>query len=222
MADVLKLCGDVGLSGPRSCLPSGPEAGTLGGMSPVTQLLDAAAAGDPTAAAELLPLVYDELRKLAAQRLTQERPGLTLQATALVHEAYLRLVDAGAAQHWNSRGHFFAAAAEAMRRILVENARRKRGLKHGGAYRRVDLEEAPAYTPESADDFLSLNDALDRLAGEDPRKADLVKLRYFGGLSVQEAADALGISRATADRYWAYAKVWLYCAISGDDQQAAD
>jgi RNA polymerase sigma factor (TIGR02999 family) len=187
-------------------------------MSSVTQLLDAAAAGDPTAAAELLPLVYDELRKLATQRLTQERPGQTLQATALVHEAYLRLVDTDASRHWNSRGHFFAAAAEAMRRILVENARRKRGLKHGGGSRRVDLEEALPYTPEPADELLSLNDALDRLAAEDPKKAELVKLRYFGGLSVQEAADILGISRATADRYWAYAKVWLYCDLSGEDR----
>src|SRR5205085_10151717 len=141
--------------------------------------------------------------------------GQTLQATALVHEAYVRLVDGDRAQHWNSRGHFFAAAAEAMRRILVENARRKHSLKHGGVRRRVDLEETAAFAVEPAEELLCLNEALDKLAQEDPRKAELVKLRYFTGLSVQEAADVLGISRATADRDWAYAKVWLHCAISG-------
>src|SRR5262249_9091792 len=149
-------------------------------------------------------------------KLAHEGPGQTLQATALVHEAYLRLVDAERAQHWNSRGHFFAAAAEAMRRILVESARRKQSLKHGGACRRLDLDEAAACGEGPAEDLLALSEALDRLAAEDPRKAELVKLRYFAGLSVREAADALGISRATADRYWAYAKVWLYCAISGE------
>jgi RNA polymerase sigma factor (TIGR02999 family) len=185
-------------------------------MSEVTRILGAIERGEPHSAEQLLPLVYDELRRLAAGKLAQERPGQTLQATALVHEAYLRLVDVDRAQHWNSRGHFFAAAAEAMRRILVEDARRKRGLKHGGACRRVDLDEAASYAAESADELLALNDALDQLAAEDPKKADLVKLRYFSGLSVQEAADVLGISRATADRYWAYAKVWLYCAIAGE------
>src|SRR5262249_25757057 len=156
----------------------------------------------PHAAAQLLPLVYDELRQLAAARLAQERPGQTLQATALVHEAYLRLVDAEQAQQWNSRGHFFAAAAEAMRRILVEPARRKSSRKHGGGHQRGNLEEAASCAEEPADELLALNEALDRLAQEDPRKAELVKLRYFAGLSVQEAADVLGISRATADRWW--------------------
>ncbi len=187
-------------------------------MSEVTRILSAIEQGDPHAVDQLLPLVYDELRRLAAQKMAHEAPGQTLQATALVHEAYLRLVDVENAQHWNSRGHFFAAAAEAMRRILVENARRKRGVKHGGGCRRVALDEAVAYTPEPADELLALNEALDRLAVEDPQKAELVKLRYFTGMSVQEAAEVLGISRATADRYWAYAKVWLYCAISGDGE----
>jgi RNA polymerase sigma factor (TIGR02999 family) len=187
-------------------------------VSDVTHILSAIEQGDPTAAEQLLPLVYEELRKLAAQKLAQEKPGQTLQATALVHEAYLRLVDVEQARRWNSRGHFFAAAAEAMRRILVENARRKRGLKHGAGCVRVNLDEAIACTAEPADDLLALNDALEQLAQEDPRKARLVELRYFAGLSVQEAADVLGISRATADRYWAYARVWLYSAIAADRQ----
>jgi RNA polymerase sigma factor (TIGR02999 family) len=185
-------------------------------MNEMTRILSAIDQGDPHAAAQLLPLVYDELRQLAAQRLAHEAPGQTLQATALVHEAYLRLVDVEKDQQWKGRGHFFAAAAEAMRRILVENARRKRGPKHGGACQRLDLEEALSYVEGPADELLSLSEALDQLAREDPKKAELVKLRYFTGLSVQEAADVLGISRATADRYWAYAKVWLYCAISGE------
>ena len=187
-------------------------------MTEVTRILSAIEQGDPDAAEQLLPLVYNELRRLAAEKMLQERPGQTLQATALVHEAYLRLVEVENALHWNSRGHFFAAAAEAMRRILVENARRKRGKKHGGGCQRVNLEEAVTYAPEPAEELLSLNDALDKLSQEDPKKAELVKLRYFTGLSVQEAADVLGISRATADRYWAYAKVWLYCAISGEEK----
>ena len=191
-------------------------------MADVTRILDAIGHGDPHAAEQLLPLVYDELRKLAAERMARERPGQTLQATALVHEAYLRLVGAGEAPRWDSRRHFFAAAAEAMRRILVEAARRKHSLKRGGGRRRVDLDEAPAPAGGSADELLSLSDALDQLAAEDPVKAELVKLRYFAGLSVQEAADALGIGRATADRYWAYAKVWLYCRISGEGKSAAD
>ena len=189
-------------------------------MSQVTRILSAIDRGDPHAAEQLLPLVYDELRKLAAQKLAQEKPGQTLEATALVHEAYLRLVGAEPLATWNSRGHFFAAAAEAMRRILVENVRHKRGIKHGGGRQRVDLDEAVACAPEPADDLLALGDALDRLANEDPVKAELVKLRYFTGLSVQEAADVLGISRATADRYWAYAKVWLYRAVTGADEPA--
>jgi RNA polymerase sigma factor (TIGR02999 family) len=185
-------------------------------MSHVTQILNAIDRGDPHAAEQLLPLVYDELRKLAAQKLAQEKPGQTLQATALVHEAYLRLVDTEQVQQWNSRGHFFAAAAEAMRRILVDDARRKCTRKHGGGRKQVNLDAVPVLTTQPADDLLVLDDALRRLGQEDPLKAELVKLRYFAGFSVQQAADALGISRATADRYWAYAKVWLYQAVTGE------
>ncbi len=184
-------------------------------MNEVTRVLSAIQQGDPHAAEQLLPLVYEELRQLAAQKLAQEKPGQTLQATALVHEAYLRLVDREQAPHWNSRGHFFAAAAEAMRRILVERARHRRSRKHGGGHQRVNLEEALSLADEAAEDFLALDEALEKLAREDPIKAELVKLRYFTGLSVAAAAQALGISRATADRYWAYAKVWLYCALTG-------
>jgi RNA polymerase sigma factor (TIGR02999 family) len=187
-------------------------------MSEVTHILSAIERGDPHAAGQLLPLVYDELRKLAAQRLAREGPGQTLQATALVHEAYLRLVGSEKGQRWSGRGHFFAAAAEAMRRVLVERARHKGSRKHGGGSRRVDLGEAATCALGPADDILALNEALDRLAEEDPRKAELVKLRYFTGLSVQEAADVLGVSRATADRWWAYAKAWLYCALSGEER----
>jgi RNA polymerase sigma factor (TIGR02999 family) len=192
-------------------------------MSDVTQILMAIDNGDPRAAEQLLPLVYDELRRLAAQRLAQEKPGQTLQATALVHEAYLRLVPvrdespAGEKQ-WNSRGHFFAAAAEAMRRILVESARRKGSLKRGAHRQRVSLDQAMSVSEPPSDDLLALDEALDRLAQEDPIKADLVKLRYFAGLSVEQTAEALGISRATADRYWSYAKVWLYQAVTGGDE----
>jgi RNA polymerase sigma factor (TIGR02999 family) len=185
-------------------------------MSEVTQILSAIEHGDAKAAAELLPLVYDELRKLAAQRLAQENPGQTLQATALVHDAYLRLVDVDKAQSWNSRGHFFAAAAEAMRRILVENARHKQSVKRGGGYRRVNLEEAASLVAESGPDILDLEDALGRLAQEDPVKADVVKLRFFAGLTVEQTAETLGISRDTVCRHWAYAKVWLYCALTGE------
>ena len=185
-------------------------------MSDVTQILSQIESGDPKAAEQLLPLVYNELRKLAAARLAQEKPGQTLQATALVHEAYLRLVDVDKAQHWNSRGHFFVAAAEAMRRILVDNARRKHRPKHGGERKRVDqvdLEEATLLTDDRAHQLLTLEQALVKLAKEAPEKAELVTLRYFAGLSHQEAAKALGISRATADRYWAYAKVFLHCEL---------
>jgi RNA polymerase sigma factor (TIGR02999 family) len=189
-------------------------------MTEVTRILSAIEQGDPHAAEHLLPLVYDELRKLAAQKLAQERPGHTLEATALVHEAYLRLVDGKQAQQWNSRGHFFAAAAESMRRILVDDARRKQSLKRGGQQRRVRLEEAISLNEQPADDLLALDEALNRLAQEDPIKAELVKLRYFAGLSVEQTAEALGISRATADRYWAYAKVWLYHAVTGEDEPA--
>ena len=186
-------------------------------MSDVTRLLSAIDQGDPHAASQLLPLVYDELRRLAAAKLAQEKPGQTLQATALVHEAYLRLVDADAVKRWDSRGHFFAAAAEAMRRILVESARRRRSGKHGGKLRRIDVEQAQSQAGLPADDLLALDDALEQLAREDPVKAELVKLRCFAGLSHQEAAAALGISRATADRYWAYAKSWLYCKLYEPD-----
>jgi RNA polymerase sigma factor (TIGR02999 family) len=191
-------------------------------MNEVTRILSAVEQGDPHAAERLLPLVYEELRKLAAQKMAQETPGQTLQATALVHEAYLRLVDNDKAQHWNSRGHFFTAAAEAMRRILVESARRRQSAKHGGQRRRVDFEVAQSLAEPPADDLLALDDALGQLAQDDPLKAELVKLRCFAGLSHQEAAQALGISRATADRYWAYAKSWLYCKLyeSGDGEPA--
>lgn len=178
-------------------------------MTDVTRILSAIEQGDPRAAEQLLPLVYDELRKLAAQRLAHEKPGQTLQATALVHEAYVRLVADANAQPWNSRGHFFAAAAEAMRRILVEQARRKRRRKHGGGLRRVELDEALSLA-EPADDLLSLDEALSRLAVLDPLAAKLVALRYFTGLTMPEAADALGISLRSAERNWTYAKTWLH------------
>jgi RNA polymerase sigma factor (TIGR02999 family) len=183
-------------------------------MSDVTRILDAIGQGDPAAAEQLLPLVYDELRRLAAQKLAHEKPGQTLDATALVHEAYLRLVDAKQARHWNGRIHFFRAAAEAMRRILVDNARRKQSQKRGGAWSQVDLEMAAPVVADPSDDLVAVNEALERLAQHDPVKAELVKLRFFAGLSVEDAADLLGISRATADRYWRYAKTWLYCALT--------
>jgi RNA polymerase sigma factor (TIGR02999 family) len=186
-------------------------------MANVTQILAAIEQGDPHAADQLLPLVYDELRRLAAQKLAQEKPGQTLQATALVHEAYLRLVDVEKVQRWDSRGHFFAAAAEAMRRILVESARRHHSGKRGGRMQRLDFEEVQSLAEPPADDLLALDEALDLLAAEDPVKAELVKLRCFAGLSHQEAAEALGISRTTADRYWAYAKSWLYCKLYEPD-----
>jgi RNA polymerase sigma factor (TIGR02999 family) len=185
-------------------------------MSEVIRILSAIEQGDPHAAEQLLPLVYDELRKLAAQKLAQEKPGQTLQATALVHEAYLRLVDVKQAQHWDSRGHFFAAAAEAMRRILVESARRKRSGKHGGGLVRHDLDHVELAAPELGEELLSLDMALDRLAEKDPVKARLVKLRHFAGLTIEEAAQALGISTTTANRYWAYARAWLHQEIMGE------
>src|SRR5262245_1668641 len=187
-------------------------------MAEVTQILSQIEAGEPSAAAQLLPLIYDELRKLAAARLAQEKPGQTLQATALVHDAYIRLVDAERAPSWNSRGHFFAAAAEAMQRILVDNARRKRRPKHGGDRDREELTEFPM-TDERADQLVALEEALEKLNAESPEKANLVRLRYFAGLSHQDAANALGISRATADRYWAYAKVFLRCEMEDSDIQ---
>jgi RNA polymerase sigma factor (TIGR02999 family) len=182
-------------------------------MSDVTHLLFAIERGDPHAAEELLPLVYEELRKLAAQRLAHEKPGQTLQATALVHEAYVRLIGTHRAQHWNSRGHFFVAAAESMRRILIDLARRKQRLKHGGERQRVELDEMACLTGERASELLALHAALEQLEAEEPEKARLVKLRYFAGLSHAEAAQALGISRATADRHWAYARVFLRCQM---------
>lgn len=189
-------------------------------MSQVTQILTAIDAGDPQAATQLLPLVYDELRKLAGVKLAQEKPGQTLTATALVHEAYLRLVVPGGSRDFANRGHFFAAAAEAMRRILVEQARRRHTAKRGGALDRVDFDEAVVACDQPDDDLLALDEALDRLSQEDPIKAESVKLRYFAGLSVEQAAEAIGISRATADRYWAYAKVWLYAAVRGEKPSA--
>ncbi len=186
-------------------------------MNDVTRILSDIEHGDPRAAGELLPLVYDELRKLAAQRLAQEKPGQTLQATALVHDAYLRLVGPDDAQKWDGRGHFFAAAAEAMRRILVDNARRKRTAKHGGGHRRHDLEDVEIVAGAPAEDLLALDEALTRLAAGDPAKAELVKLRYFAGLSIEDAARALGISPATAKRHWAYARAWLFRAVDGAD-----
>jgi RNA polymerase sigma factor (TIGR02999 family) len=183
-------------------------------MSNITQILNAIEQGDPQGAEQLLPLVYDELRKLAAQKLAQEKPGQTLQATALVHDAYLRLVDTERIRHWNGRAHFYRAAAEAMRRILVDRARQKQSQKRGGAWRQIDLELANEVVEDPSDDIVAVNEALDLLAQHDPVKAELVKLRYFAGLSVEEAADLLAISRATADRYWRYAKTWLYCALT--------
>lgn len=185
-------------------------------MGDVTQILVAIEGGDTQAADRLLPLLYDELRRLASQKLINERPGQTLQATALVHEAYLRLVDVERAQHWKSRAHFFAAAAEAMRRILVDNARRKRSVKHGGNWARIEVEEFEAAGNSPTVNLLALDEALTKLAAEEPAKAELVKLRYFAGLSAEEAADVLGISRTTASRYWTYARAWLFAELSGD------
>ncbi len=184
-------------------------------MNEVTQILSDLAQGDAQAAEQLLPLVYDELRKLAAARMAGEAPGNTLNATALVHEAYLRLVGPTDEVRWENRGHFFAAAAEAMRRILVEAARRKRAEKHGGGLRRHDATEIEIAAPESNDDLVALDEALNRLAAADPQKAELVKLRYFAGLTIEQAAEALGISPATAKRHWTYSKAWLFQAISG-------
>ena len=184
-------------------------------MSEVTRILSAIEHGDPQAAEQLLPLVYNELRKLAAQKLSQEKPGQTLQATALVHEAYLRLVD-GKAQAWNSRGHFFAASAEAMRRILVEQARRKHRFKHGGGLERADLHDAQIACQAREEDLLAIDDALDQRASEDPQAARVVKLRYFAGMSVEQAAETLGLARSTAYAHWAYAKASLRILLALD------
>jgi RNA polymerase sigma factor (TIGR02999 family) len=188
-------------------------------MSEVTRILSAIEQGDPVASAQLLPLVYEELRTLAAQKLAQEKPGQTLQATALVHEAYLRLVDVEQAQHWNTRGHFFAAAAEAMRRILVENARRKSSRKRGGDRRRIDLDSLEVAAPQGRDDLLALDEALSRLADADPQAAELVQLRYFAGLTVPEAAAALGMAPRTANFLWAYARAFLLRCLGGRDTE---
>jgi RNA polymerase sigma factor (TIGR02999 family) len=186
-------------------------------MSEVTRILSAIEQGDSHAADQLLPLVYDELRKLAAQKLAQEKPGQTLEATALVHEAYLRLVDTDKELHWNSRGHFFAAAAEAMRRLLVENARRKGRQKRGGDWRRIDVQVPVPATAGPDTDLLAVNEALEQLAANHPEKAELVKLRYFAGMTLVEAAAVLGISTATADRNWRYARAWLARRLRQDD-----
>ena len=178
-------------------------------MSDVTQILSAIEQGDPSAAEQLLPLVYDELRKLAAQKMANEKPGQTLQATALVHEAYIRLVDVEKAQHWDSRRHFFAAAAEAMRRILVENARRKHRLKRGGEMRRKNLDDVEVECELPHDELLDLDEAIARLEQEDSEKACLIQLRFFAGLSHEEAAQVLGLSAVTAKRHWRYARAWL-------------
>ena len=178
-------------------------------MSDVTRILSQIEQGDPQATEKLLPLVYDELRKLATAKLSQEKPGQTLQATALVHEAFLRLVGAGQDQMWNSRGHFFGAAAEAMRRILVEQARRKRTQKAGGGCERVELNDIAAKSTEATLDILALDEALQKLQRQSTRQAELVKLRYFAGLSINQAAEALGVASSTANADWAYAKSWL-------------
>jgi RNA polymerase sigma factor (TIGR02999 family) len=182
-------------------------------MTDVTRILSAIEQGDPSAAEQLLPLVYDELRKLAAQKMAQEKPGQTLQATGLVHEAYIRLVDVDKAQHWDSRGHFFAAAAEAMRRILVENARRKLRIKRAGEQRRLDLDDADLLTNMPPDELVMLDDAIETLAAHDHLAAELVKLRYFVGLSVEDVAEALGVPRTTAYRHWTYARAWLISQV---------
>ena len=186
-------------------------------MSEVTHILSAIEQGDPHAAEQLLPLVYDELRRLAAQKLVQDKPGQTLQATALVHEAYLRLVGGSVAQRWDGRGHFFAAAAEAMRRILVERARSKRRVKRGGGARRQELQEHFLIAEDRLDELLAVHDALDQLERHDAQAAALVKLRFFAGFEHQEAAEMLGLSRRAADRLWLLARTWLYRALAEDE-----
>ena len=190
-------------------------------MSDVTRILSAIEQGDPQAAERLLPLVYEELRRLAAQKMAHEQPDQTLQATALVHEAYIRLVDSKKLQHWNSRGHFFAAAAEAMRRILVDNARRKKCLKRGAGVRPIPLDDVAVECEVPQDELLALDEALTRLAKEDPEKAKVVQLRFFAGLSHEEAAQVLGISAVTVKRHWRYARAWLHKELQpGDDSRS--
>jgi RNA polymerase sigma factor (TIGR02999 family) len=187
-------------------------------MSEVTRLLEGIRRGDAQAAEQLLPLVYDELRKLAAQRLKRERPGQTLEATALVHEAYLRLVDTEKVQQWSNRGHFFAAAAEAMRRILVESARRKRAEKRGGGLRRLNLDKMDALAAAPPEDLLAFDEALERLTQNDPKAAQLVKLHCLAGLTVEQAAEALDLSRSNAYRVWTFARAWLHSQLAGGQQ----
>ncbi len=187
-------------------------------MADVTQILVRLEQGDPAAAHELLPLVYDELRRLAAAKMRHESPGQTLQATALVHEAYLRLVGSNDAKHWDGRGHFFAAAAESMRRILVENARRKARTKHGGELNREELSDLPVAVPDIREDLVALDAALDRLKTINPQAVELVHLRYFAGLSLENAADLLAVSPRTAGRLWAYARAWLHQEIAGQEE----
>jgi len=189
-------------------------------MHDVTQILNQIESGDPSAAEKLMPLVYDELRRLATAKLAHEKPGQTLQATALVHDAYIRLVDVENSQKWDSRGHFFAAAAEAMRRILVDQARRKEGPKAGGRHQRVELSDVDPAIHDRHIDILALNETLDRLEAHDPRAAQLVKLRFFAGLTRQQAAESLGVSVATADNDWAYAKGWLQVELLESDRSA--
>ena len=187
-------------------------------MANVTQILSQIESGDPSVADQLLPLVYEELRKLAAAKLAHEKPGQTLQATALVHEVYLRLVDVQKAQHWDSRGHFFAAAAEAMRRILLNRARSKKRLKRGGDRQRIDLDQIDLALDTPDEDLIALDEAIEKLAIEDNVCAELVKLHFFAGLTLRESAELLGIARRTADRHWAYARAWLYAQLSGGEE----
>ena len=191
-------------------------------MTEVTRILNQIEDGDPSAADQLLPLVYEELRKLAAANLKQEKPGQTLQATALVHEANLRLVDIDKAQNWDSRGHFFAAAAEAMRRILINRARDKKRLKRGGDYKRIDLDQVELALDTPEEELLALDEAMQLLAEEDKVGADLVKLRFFAGLNLRQAAESLGVPRRTADRHWAYARAWLYELLDGAGRISED
>ncbi len=186
-------------------------------MSEVTRILSAIEHGDPQAAEQLLPLVYEELRRLAAQKMAQEKPGQTLQATGLVHEAYIRLVDTERVQHWNSRGHFFAAAAEAMRRVLVETARRKASSKRGGLCERTDLVDIATQSGDDGLDLVALDDALKKLEQQHPEKARVVKLRFFAGCTLEDTAEILGVSRATAQRTWAYARAWLFGQLNGSE-----
>jgi RNA polymerase sigma factor (TIGR02999 family) len=210
----------IGFSRGTAIMDTPPAESRVPGHPVVTRVLEAVARGEPRAAERLLPLLYDELRLLAEARLAREAPGQTLDATALVHEAYLRLVGPDPERSWDGRGHFFAAAAEAMRRILVERARRRKSLKRGGGRDRIVFDLAGLASPEPEPDLLALDDALDRLAERDPIKAELVKLLYFAGLTVPQAAEALGLSHAAAKRAWAYARAWLRLEVRGGGQAA--